>query len=55
MGTRYQIVYSKQGFPIVTWANNAESAHKTADRLRAVGYSVNVWEHTQQYARETWL
>lgn len=36
---RFQIVYMKRGFPLTTWANNADRAHQLAEQLRRAGYS----------------
>lgn len=51
--THYQIVYSKRGYPLFTWADDAEHARKLADNLRKVGYFVDVWAHNQDGARKT--
>lgn len=51
--TRYQIVYSKRGYPLFTWADDAEHARKLADDLRKAGYSVDVWAHDQDGAQKT--
>lgn len=51
--TRYQIVYSKRGFPLVSWADDADTARKKAEDLRNAGYSVDVWAHTKDGARKT--
>lgn len=53
--TRYQIVYSKRGYPLVAWADDADTAHKKADDLHRVGYSVDVWAHTKGGAHKTAL
>lgn len=50
--TRYQIVYSKRGYPLFTWADDAERARKLADDLRKAGYSVDVWAHDQDGAQK---
>lgn len=50
---RFQIVYMKQGFPLTTWANNADRAHQLAEQLRRAGYSVDVWQHTEEGSRKT--
>ena len=50
---RYQIVYMKRGFPLTTWANSADRAHQLAEQLRRVGYSVDVWQHTEKGSRKT--
>lgn len=44
---RYQVVYSKRGYPITTWAKSLEEAVKKADSMRKCGYTVSVWEHTK--------
>ena len=49
----YQIVYMKRGFPLTTWASSAERAHQLAEQLRRVGYSVDVWQHTEKGSRKT--
>lgn len=49
----YQIVYMKRGFPLTTWASSAERAHQLAEQLRRVGYSVDVWQHTERGSRKT--
>ena len=51
--SRYQIVYSKRGYPLTAWEDNADTARKFADGLRRDGYSVDVWEHTKDGARKT--
>ena len=50
---RFQIVYMKRGFPLTTWANNADRAHQLAEQLRRAGYSVDVWRHTEEGSRKT--
>ena len=50
---RFQIVYMKRGFPLTTWANNADRAHQLAEQLRRAGYSVDVWRHTEDGSRKT--
>ena len=50
---RYQIVYSKGGFPLHLWRSTAEEARGAATGFRAAGYSVDVWEHTEEGARKT--
>jgi len=52
---RYQIIYNKRGFPLVSWADDAGTAHKKAEDLRRVGYSVDVWAHTKDSAHKTAL
>lgn len=49
---RYQIIYSKQGFPLCTWSNDTDAAREIAERLRRVGYTVDVWEHDAESARK---
>lgn len=44
---RYQIVYSKRGFPFTMWRSDERQAHDIANRLRTCGYTVNVWVHTE--------
>lgn len=44
---RYQIVYSKSGQPLYTWASDIGQARLLAARLRKVGYKVEVWAHDQ--------
>nr|UVY20146.1 MAG: hypothetical protein [Bacteriophage sp.] len=53
--TRYQIVYNKSGYPLTTWSNNPDQAHELAEKFRKVGYSVDVWEHTDKGAHKTSL
>ena len=48
---RYQIVYCKRGWPLTTWADNADRARKLAEQLRSTGYSVDVWQHTKDGAQ----
>ncbi len=51
---RYQIVYSKRGFPLTFWINDKEMARSMATNLRKVGYyDVNVWVHTKDGAHMT--
>ena len=50
---RYQIVYMKRGFPLTTWADDADRAQRLAAQLRRAGYSVDVWQHTDEGARKT--
>lgn len=50
---RYQIVYSKGGFPLHIWRSAEEEARGVATGFRAAGYSVDVWEHTEEGARKT--
>lgn len=49
---RYQIVYSKRGYPLITWMDDAGRAYKFAEGLRKAGYSVDVWEHTETGSRK---
>lgn len=49
---RYQIVYCKRGWPLTTWADNADRARKLAEQLRSTGYSVDVWQHTKDGAQK---
>ena len=49
---RYQIVYMKNT-PMTTWVSDKEQAHRLAEQLRRVGYSVDVWEHTYNGAHKT--
>ncbi len=49
---RYQIVYSKGGFPLHIWRSTEEEARGVATGFRAAGYSVDVWEHTEEGARK---
>ena len=53
--TRYQIVYNKSGYPLTTWSNNPDQAHELAEKFRNVGYSVDVWEHTDKGTHKTSL
>ena len=50
---RYQILYNKAGFPLCVWKSSEEEARSFANRFRAAGYSVDVWEHTATGARKT--
>lgn len=50
---RYQILYNKAGFPLCVWKSSEEEARSFANRFRAAGYSVDVWEHTETGARKT--
>ena len=50
---RYQIVYCKRGWPLTTWADNVDRARKLAEQLRSTGYSVDVWQHTNDGAQTT--
>ena len=50
---RYQILYNKAGFPLCVWTSSEEEARSFANRFRAAGYSVDVWEHTATGARKT--
>ena len=36
---RYQIVYMKRGFPLTTWADDADRAQRLAAQLRRAGYA----------------
>ena len=49
---RYQILYSKAGFPLCVWKSSEAEARSFANRFRAAGYSVDVWEHTETGARK---
>lgn len=49
---RYQILYNKAGFPLCVWKSSEEEARSFANRFRAAGYSVDVWEHTELGARK---
>ena len=49
---RYQILYNKAGFPLCVW-KSSEEARSFANKFRAAGYSVDVWEHTETGARKT--
>lgn len=53
--TRYQIVYNKSGYPLTTWSNNPDQSHELAEKFRKVGYSVDVWGHTDKGAHKTSL
>ena len=50
---RYQIVYCKRGWPLTTWADNADRTRKLAEQLRSTGDSVDVWQHTKDGAQKT--
>lgn len=52
---RYQIAYSKNGYPLTAWEDSTEKAHKTAELLRANGYAVEVWERTETGSKITKL
>lgn len=47
---RYQILYNKAGFPLCVWKSSEEEARSFANRFRAAGYSVDVW-NTRRPAR----
>lgn len=49
---RYQVVYSKRGVPFVFWTKDKDNALKMADGLQRAGYSVSVWQHNTDGARE---
>lgn len=49
---RYQILYNKACFPLCVWKSSEEEARSFANRFRAAGYSVDVWEHTETGARK---
>ena len=50
---RYQIVYSKRGFPLIAWRDSEREAKDFADKFRKVGYEVTVWLHSEAGARKT--
>lgn len=50
---RYQIVYSKRGFPLTIWCSDERQAHDIANRLRTCGYTVSVWIHIETGSRKT--
>ena len=50
---RYQILYNKAGFPLCVWKSAEAEDRSFANRFRAAGYSVDVWEHTETGARKT--
>lgn len=50
---RYQILYNKAGFPLCVWKSSEAEARSFANKFRAAGYSVDVWEHTETGARKT--
>ena len=50
---RYQVIYCKYGDPIVAWFNDSDAAHNFAVRFRRVGYSVDVYLHTNVGSRKT--
>lgn len=50
--TRYRIIYNKTGYPLSTWTTTLDDAKSKADMLRAVGYSVTVWEDTLTGTRQ---
>lgn len=47
MQTRYQIIYSKNSYPIATWSKSRAHAVSFADRLLSAGYTVTVAEHSR--------
>lgn len=49
---RYQILYSKRGYPITVWKKTASEALARVNQLEAAGYNVDIWEHTEAGARE---
>ena len=50
---RYQIVYSKAGSPLISWADNEEDARIKSANLRKYGYYVQVWLYAKGGARMT--
>lgn len=50
---RYQIIYSKRGYPLIAWRDGEREAKDLADKLRKVGYGVTVWLHSAAGARKT--
>lgn len=50
---RYQILYSKRGWPLTVWMDDEAAARKMAAGLRKAGYSVTVWAHTADGAHKT--
>lgn len=40
---KYEVVYSKRSFPAIQWAKSEDEAKTVAERLRSVGYGVDVW------------
>lgn len=52
---RYQVVYLKiknGGFPMSAWFDTFGAARDFVLRFRAVGYSCDVWEHTEKGAHK---
>lgn len=45
---RYQVVYTKGYAVLSSWPVDLAAAVALADRLRAAGYLVNVWQHTSE-------
>ena len=45
--------FQMAGVPLRVWKSSEEEARSFANRFRAAGYSVDVWEHTATGARKT--
>lgn len=50
---KYQVVYTKPNseHPLQTYKPTKEDAFALAEQLRAAGYGVDVWEHSEAGAR----
>ena len=49
---RYHVLYGKRGYPMSAWFSDLASARQFAQSFRRVGYSVSIWEHSAEGARE---
>lgn len=49
---RYQILYSKRGWPFTVWMDDEAAAQKMAARLRKAGYSVELLAHAAEGAHK---
>lgn len=48
---RYEVVYSKRGYPASVWCNTVTQATDKTKGLESIGYTVTIWEHTKQGAK----
>lgn len=46
---QYQVIYCKAQ-PLSCWCETAEEATAKAEMFEKVGYSVTIWEHTEEGA-----
>ena len=52
---QYKILYSKthsSALPMVRYEDTKDAAIEIAERLKAFGYTVNVWEQTKTGAKQ---